>query len=64
MLYSYARGVYNVDTHEIMRPYGCITSIRFIGYDLSPSRAPLRYDIYFLSTSFTSYSFGQFFPVR
>lgn len=43
MLSHQCKGVHIRYTHEIMRPYGCITSIRFNGYDLShEAMAPLQ----------------------
>ena len=53
--------------NEILRPYAGIIRIRFMGMiSASVSRAPLQFNIffYFFSTSWISYSFGQFFPVR
>ena len=52
-------------------PYGGTDRIRFIGYDLSrPSRHPRFVYVSrngrarYFSTSRTSYSFGQYLPVR
>ena len=61
-------------TREIMRPYAGIIRIRFMGMISAikvrhPCRllcllAGLAGHLYFFSTILTSYSLGQFFPVR
>ncbi len=47
-------------------PFGGITRIRFLGYDLSPERAPplLFVDKTYFFSSLISYILFQFFPVR
>ena len=50
-----------------MLPYGGMTRIRFIGYDLNrKTGTPAIFFcfLYFFSTSSTSYSFFQYFPVK